>query len=53
LQYVAAALIDFPFPGGSIMVKAGFKILLYSFAAVGVGVPLFAVTFAGLALIGF
>jgi hypothetical protein len=53
LQYVATALIDFPFPGGSMMVKASFKILLYSFAAVGLGVPLFAVAFVGLALIGF
>jgi hypothetical protein len=53
LQYDAAALIDFPFPGGSIMLKASFKIVLYSFAAVSVGVPLFAVAFVGLALIGF
>jgi hypothetical protein len=53
LQYVAAAFVDFPFPGGSIVLKAGFKILLYSFAAVSVDVPLFAVGFVGLALIGF
>jgi hypothetical protein len=53
LQHDADALIDFPFPGGSLMVKAGFKIFLYSFAAVSVGVPLFVVGFVGLALIGF
>jgi hypothetical protein len=35
------------------IVKASFKVLLYSFAAVGLGVPLFAVAFAGFALIGF
>jgi len=35
------------------MVEASFKVLLYSFAAVGLGVPLFAIAFAGLALIGF
>ena len=35
------------------MAKYGMKVLLYSFAAVGVGVPLSAIAFVGLALMGF
>jgi hypothetical protein len=53
LQLEPSSFTHLPLPWRSGMLKTAIRISLYSLAAIGVGIPLSAIAFIGLALIGF